>query len=118
MKSNFGFVIVVVGLLHIGTYCGRQCAAQTTSAAVSAKLASETQAFLGKHCHQCHSGPKPKGDFDLKGLPPTFSDKPNRQQWRKVVEQLQAGTMPPKEKPRPADADTKAVAGWINGQVA
>lgn len=75
-------------------------------------------AFFGKHCHECHSGAKPKGDFNLKGLPTEFAAKANREQWLKVIEQLEAGTMPPKEKPRPEPAELKAAVDWVSKQVA
>src|SRR4051794_9851765 len=72
-------------------------------------LDSRVQAFLTKHCQVCHSGAKPKGRFDVTQLAPDFADKAGRERWRAVLEQLQAGEMPPKEKPRPAPQEIKIV---------
>ncbi|MEX2080310.1 MAG: DUF1587 domain-containing protein, partial [Dehalococcoidia bacterium] len=65
---------------------------------------------------KCHSGDKPKGDFDIGSLSQDFSDKQNRSQWLAVLEQLTSGSMPPKEKPRPPEQEVKALVGWIGGQ--
>src|SRR5688500_614983 len=61
-----------------------------------------TKTFFEQHCLACHSGSKPKGDFLLKDLSKDFADKGNRLRWLAVLEQVKAGTMPPKARPRPA----------------
>lgn len=71
------------------------------------------RAFLTKHCQDCHSGEKPKGGFHLDKLTPDFDDPANRERWFAVQKRVQAGEMPPKAKPRPAEADVQALAAWI-----
>ncbi|HND56240.1 MAG TPA: DUF1587 domain-containing protein, partial [Pirellulaceae bacterium] len=44
--------------------------------------------------------------------------KKNRQQWSAVAEQLQAGTMPPVEKPRPPQGEVKEFLDWIGRKLA
>ncbi len=83
-----------------------------------APIDDKVQAFLTKHCQVCHSGTKPKGRFDLQHLIAGFADKTGRERWRTVLEQLQGGQMPPKEKPRPPEPEVKAVTDWITRQVA
>src|SRR5580693_4439144 len=61
--------------------------------------------FLIKHCQECHSGKKPKGDFSLDKLAPDFDNAANRARWLAVLKRVQAGEMPPKAKPRPAEKD-------------
>jgi hypothetical protein len=73
--------------------------------------------FFARYCQSCHTGPKPKGNFRLDSLSVDFGDKANRERWLTVVERLKAGTMPPKEKPRPPAQDVQAVSSWINRQV-
>ena len=72
--------------------------------------------FLTKHCQECHSGEKPKGDFSLDKLAPDFDDAANRERWLAVLKRVRAGEMPPKAKPRPAEKDVEALAGWIDAQ--
>ena len=67
--------------------------------------------FLTKHCQECHSGEKPKGDFNLDKLAPDFDNAANRERWLAVRKRVQAGEMPPKAKPRPAEKDVQALAG-------
>src|SRR5688572_30119274 len=74
--------------------------------------------FFEQYCHTCHAVAKPKGDFRVDTLSQVFADKENREKWLKVVDQLKTGTMPPKEKPRPAAHETKALTDWIDGRVA
>jgi len=88
----------------------------TSSAAAPADDLSRK--FFEQYCRTCHSGEKPKGDFQVDTLARDFADKENREQWRKVVEQLKTGTMPPKGKPRPAASEAQALTDWIDGQVA
>lgn len=71
-----------------------------------------------QYCQACHSGAKPKGDFRVDTLSHDFADKENREKWLNIVEQLKAGTMPPKGKPRPPAQEAKALTDWIDGRVA
>jgi mono/diheme cytochrome c family protein len=69
--------------------------------------------FLTRHCLECHSGAKPKGDFSVDKLAPDFDNAANRERWLAVLKRVQAGEMPPRTKPRPAQKDVQALAGWI-----
>ena len=66
-----------------------------------------------EHCEKCHAGDKHKGDFQLESLSRDFSDRKNCEMWLAVMEQLDAGTMPPKEKPRPPGHEVQTVVKWI-----
>src|SRR5262249_51397687 len=72
--------------------------------------------FLTKHCRECHSGEKPKGDFTRDKLAPDFDNAATRERWLLVLQRVQAGEMPPKAKPRPAAKDVQALAGWIEAK--
>ena len=74
--------------------------------------------FFRQHCETCHSGAKPTGDFDLKTLAANFADKQVRAHWLTVLNQLQSGQMPPKDKPRPPNDQLKAVIEWISQNAA
>jgi mono/diheme cytochrome c family protein len=73
--------------------------------------------FLVKHCQECHSGQKPKGDLRLDRLPPDFAESANRERWLNVAKRVRAGEMPPKAKPRPPEKEIEAIAGWVNSKV-
>src|SRR5687768_10215504 len=76
----------------------------------------QVRAFLTTHCQACHSGEKPKGDFNLDKLAPNFNDTANRERWLSALKRVQDGEMPPKSKPRPAEKDVQALATWIDAQ--
>jgi mono/diheme cytochrome c family protein len=72
--------------------------------------------FLTTHCQGCHAGEKPKGDFGLEKLSADFDDAANRARWLAVRKRLAAGEMPPEGKPRPAEKDVRALAGWVDAK--
>lgn len=76
-------------------------------------LQDKVRPFLERHCKECHSGAKPKGDWRLDQLTLNFTEQSGASRWQKVLDQLQTGEMPPKKKPRPPESETKAVVGWI-----
>ncbi len=78
------------------------------------QFAEQIKPLFAKHCQSCHRGDKPKGDFLVESLSPDFSDNANRKRWLSVLEQVKAGTMPPKEKPRPAAEELKVLTDWIS----
>ena len=78
---------------------------------------TQVRPFLAKHCLDCHSGEKPKGGLSLEKLSPDFTDRATRDRWIAVLEQLEAGAMPPKAKPRLAKKDMEALTGWVRNQV-
>jgi mono/diheme cytochrome c family protein len=86
--------------------------------ASSLKPDDPVRLFLTAHCLECHSGTKPKGDFNTEKLLAEFGDAANRERWLAVLKRVQAGEMPPKAKPRPAEKDVKAFAGWIEAKTA
>src|SRR5205823_6453809 len=73
--------------------------------------------FLARHCLECHSGAKPKGDFRLDQLSSDFADPTSRERWLTVLKRVQAGEMPPKGKPRPTENEVRALADWVRGGV-
>jgi hypothetical protein len=94
-------------------------AAETPVVGANAKPSNDPASSLfTEHCQTCHSGAKHKGDFRIEDLSADFSDRRNRERWLSVLEQLKAGDMPPKEKPRPPARDVSAVVDWIGGRAA
>src|SRR5437868_2467311 len=70
--------------------------------------------LLAQYCVTCHSGDRPKGNLQLDGIGVDFSDSAIRQRWALVVKRLQAGEMPPKQKPRPPANEIQALTDWLN----
>lgn len=67
--------------------------------------------FLKKHCISCHGPDRQKAQFRLDrvdGFRPGDSHL-----WTRVHEQISDGRMPPEERPKPSDAETRNVLAWI-----
>ncbi|WP_254509430.1 DUF1592 domain-containing protein [Anatilimnocola floriformis] len=79
---------------------------------------AEFQPFLSKHCVACHRGDKPKGNLDLEKLSLDLADDKARGQWTAVVERLDAGDMPPADKPRPDAQEVKKLTAWLSPRIA
>jgi hypothetical protein len=75
--------------------------------------------FLDAHCRDCHGAEKPKGEFRLDQLDPSFAAKAGEERWKTVLEQIRSGAMPPpKKKARPPEEQVRAVTDWIGGRIA
>lgn len=70
--------------------------------------------FVGTYCLECHGKDKPKGDLDLSAYTNVEAVVKDYARWETVLEQLEAGTMPPsKAKRHPTDDLRKNVIGWL-----
>ena len=59
------------------------------------------EAFLTKHCISCHGPKKKKGDLRLDQLSRDFKSGVDGHLWAEVVENINAGEMPPEDEPQP-----------------
>jgi len=73
--------------------------------------------FLHKHCYQCHGDHSLEADLNLPALSPHFETKSETSSWLNVLEQLQAGLMPPLDEERPNAAERARVMYWIEKSV-
>ena len=70
--------------------------------------------FLGTYCLECHGKKKPKGDLDLSAYPTMEAVARDYARWETVLEQLQAGSMPPAKAKRHPEAELRRdVIDWI-----
>jgi hypothetical protein len=76
--------------------------------------ANAIRPFLEQHCVGCHGPDTAKAGLRLDTLTVEFANPEKARVWQKVLERLQAGDMPPKKRPRPAQADTKQTISWLH----
>lgn len=69
--------------------------------------------FVSQNCTNCHGPRQAKGDVRLDGLHENFADGANKELWQQVLEQLEAGTMPPRNMRAPNPAQKQMVVSWI-----
>lgn len=66
-----------------------------------------------KYCVSCHDAKGKKGGLDLDRFATAADLRKATKVWEGVVEQLEAGEMPPKDKPQPTDAERKQLVAWV-----
>jgi hypothetical protein len=71
--------------------------------------------LVQKYCLACHSTKTKKGDLDLERFATTDDIRKNVKPWQAVVEMLEAGEMPPKDKPQPSAEERKRIVAWTRG---
>jgi hypothetical protein len=87
---------------------------EAAGAPVAARFRDTVRPFLEAYCLGCHGQDKPKGDLDLSAFTTAESVAKDLPRWDLVLEQLEAGSMPPaqaKAKPTP-EARGRLIA-WI-----
>jgi len=88
---------------------------KSTSAAVA--FAKSVRPFLAKNCYGCHNARLQSGKLDLEAYKTAPSMTQESDRWEDVLQKLRTGEMPPKGIPRPAEAESKLVAGWIEKEL-
>jgi hypothetical protein len=109
------FLTIACGLLAVAVGVPIHAAEPAPEkASVEAQFRETVRPFLETYCLRCHGREKPRGDMDMSGFTSAEAAAKDLARWALILEQLEAGTMPPaKAKPRPADHDREAVAAWI-----
>src|SRR4051794_14283810 len=114
-RAMLWFGVTLLGLGLHGRSEGQP--AVVNKAADAKHYDTQVRPFLAQHCLECHGAIKPKGDFRVDRLAPSFADPASREQWQAVLKRIAAGEMPPKSKPRPPEKDVRALSDWIGGKV-
>ncbi|AGA27839.1 DUF1592 domain-containing protein [Singulisphaera acidiphila] len=114
------FLLMATGCLLLA-FLGLQSAVDNPAREPEAKGGSldlrfqeSVRPFLATYCLGCHGKDKPEGDLDLSAFTTEESVARALPHWELVVEQLEAGSMPPaKAKLRPTDEARASVVAWI-----
>ncbi len=70
--------------------------------------------ILKERCLDCHSTEKQKGELDLERFTTADSVMKHPKVWQDVIEQIELGEMPPKDKPQLSAAQRERLLGWVN----
>ena len=71
--------------------------------------------YLNKYCMDCHDAETAKGDLVLDLSDQTWATHKKRQQWEKVLEVTEAGSMPPKKKKKQPSSDERhKLLQWLD----
>lgn len=105
------------GPRRIASVTFRQTLLPVLLLALGAVPARATQPFLEHHCIECHDADTAKGGVRLDNLPADFANPDVANHWIDVFDQVSAGTMPPKKKDRPPEADRTAFLTDLRGKL-
>ena len=74
---------------------------------------SAVRPILAKYCLGCHSTKAMKGSLDLERFSTLDLVRKEIKPWQQIIEQIEAGEMPPKDKPQPSAEEKMRLLGWI-----
>ena len=74
-------------------------------------IPNSVEPFFEKYCYNCHDADTEKGDFNLEDFSRTISNTSDAEHWQNLVDQMNAGEMPPKKKKQPSKAELSAAIG-------
>src|SRR5436190_23978689 len=75
------------------------------------------QPFIEKNCLECHGEKKAKAGFRIDLLGADFAGAKVADQWKEIIDRINAGEMPPEDKARPDLTQATAFVAWVNGQL-
>ena len=73
--------------------------------------------FLKKHCIACHGPEKQKGKLRLNELSLELSNDSIAAHWQDILDNLNAGDMPPEEEPQPGKAELTGFLAELTGKL-
>ncbi|HET6575285.1 MAG TPA: DUF1592 domain-containing protein [Fimbriiglobus sp.] len=77
--------------------------------------ATTVRPLVVKYCLGCHSTKAQKGGLDLERFAARGDLRKDLKPWPAVIEQVEAGEMPPKGKPRPTPGERAQLVAWVRG---
>ncbi len=76
-------------------------------------FAKTIRPLLKTHCLNCHSTKAMKGDLDLERFGTLDDVRKDAKPWQAMIEQIETGEMPPKDKPQPTAEEKKQLVAWV-----
>jgi hypothetical protein len=104
------FAILLVGTVVKG---GPQDRAPVTAPGYVEKV----KPFIKRHCLTCHGAKTAKAGYRIDLLGTDFTAASVAEQWKEVLDRINAGEMPPDDRPRPDAKQTAALATWVNARL-
>ena len=77
------------------------------------EFSDAVQPLLTKYCHDCHGADLQRGNMRIDVLNPDMTVGDDAPVWHEVLNALNAGEMPPNEKPQPSLAERDILVAWL-----
>src|SRR3954454_24677586 len=76
--------------------------------------AAQIRPLVEQYCFRCHSTEKHKGSLDLQRFTSLAQLRKDVKPWQATIEMLEAGEMPPKDKPQPTAEQRQRMIAWVS----
>jgi hypothetical protein len=100
--------LLILTLLSLPT-----AAAEGPASTKAAAFRRDIQPLLTKYCSDCHADGSTKGNVAFDEYPSDDALVSDTDLWFKVLKNVRAGLMPPRQKPQPTDAEKQRLDDWI-----
>ena len=87
------------------------CLAEPEGTPQAASAPDSIETFFENYCYDCHDAITAKADLNLEDLTRSIADGADALNWQDILDQLNAGEMPPKDKKQPTDEELAQVVG-------
>jgi len=109
-----GFCIALAVFLGPSLAAGDESASFDT---VGAQYERDVQPLLKQFCLECHSTEQKEGELDLERFGSIAQVRGDLEAWRKVIEMLEEGEMPPEDEPQLSDIQRQRLIRWTRAFV-
>ena len=75
---------------------------------------AEIQPLLSRYCYKCHAEESPEADLDLSAFKTLAEIRRSPRPWRKVLDMVAKGDMPPRAARQPADVERQLLKTWVH----
>ncbi|QDU92810.1 DUF1592 domain-containing protein [Lignipirellula cremea] len=106
------FLLVSLAL-YMTVVCPAFATAREVPDADVATFEHTIRPLLQKHCVSCHGADKQEADFRLDQLGADMLQEKTAEVWHELVNRVNGGEMPPKEKPALVAAELNALTEWV-----
>ncbi len=79
--------------------------------AADVQVPKSLEPFFENYCYNCHDPESEKGDLNLQDLSRKITNATDAEHWQDILDQMNAGEMPPKKKKQPSKEELSAVIG-------
>ena len=97
---------------------GGQASAQATKPRSSPPtFSAEVSPVVARYCVGCHGAEKPKAGLNLAGYANEAAVLKDLKSWEKVLAAVREGSMPPDDRPRPSEAESKRLVHYLESLI-
>ncbi|HND52666.1 MAG TPA: DUF1587 domain-containing protein, partial [Pirellulaceae bacterium] len=88
-----------------------------TAATSKRQFATAIKPFFARHCESCHGANTAKAGYRIDLLSDDFTAPQVAEQWKELLDRINAGEMPPAGQPRPEKSESATLTDWINARL-